>query len=136
MDRTHRAAMARDRPSGSSLTARPDHQLPALQAPNHPRATCSLAWAAAATAAVLGLITPALLQPPAAVAQSNLLDSVKRNPGQARKLCNQLREFNQQGLSYTSKKALQQIASQENLSLVDAEVLTTYVVGLHCPDVR
>lgn len=78
---------------------------------------------------MLGLGAPAL-------AQSNLLESVKRNPGQARKLCNQLRAFNQQGLSYTSKKALQQIASQENLSLMDAEVLTTYVVGLHCPDVR
>lgn len=128
--------MARDRRPGRPLTVRPDHPIQGPQAPQHPRATCSWAWAAAATAAVLGLITPALLHPPAAIGQSNLLESVKRNPGQARKLCNQLRQFNQQGLSYTSKKALQQIASQENLSLVDAEVLTTYVVGLHCPDVR
>jgi hypothetical protein len=74
--------------------------------------------------------------PPAARAQSNLLEAVKRDPGRARKLCRQLRDFNQQGLSYTSKRALQEIASQENLSLMDAEVLTTYVVGLHCPDVR
>ena len=84
----------------------------------------------------LGLITALLAAASPALAQSNLLESVKRNPGQARKLCNQLRAFNQQGLSYTSKKALQQIASQENLSVMDAEVLTTYVVGLHCPDVR
>jgi hypothetical protein len=87
-------------------------------------------------ALALGLIGVLLGAAAPALAQSNLLESVKRNPGQARKLCNQLRTFNQQGLSYTSKKALQQIASQENLSLMDAEVLTTYVVGLHCPDVR
>jgi hypothetical protein len=28
------------------------------------------------------------------------------------------------------------VAQQQNLSPMDAEVLTTYVVGLHCPDVR
>jgi ABC-type transporter MlaC component len=87
-------------------------------------------------ALALGLITALLAAGSPALAQSNLLESVKRNPAQARKLCNQLRAFNQQGLSYTSKKALQQIASQQNLSVMDAEVLTTYVVGLHCPDVR
>lgn len=82
------------------------------------------------------LIHATAVFPPAARAQSNLLEAVKRDPGRARKLCRQLRDFNQQGLSYTSKRALQEIASQENLSLMDAEVLTTYVVGLHCPDVR
>jgi hypothetical protein len=28
------------------------------------------------------------------------------------------------------------VASSQGLSQVDAEVLTTYVIGLHCPDVR
>jgi hypothetical protein len=28
------------------------------------------------------------------------------------------------------------VARQQNLSPMDAEVLTTYVVGLYCPDVR
>jgi len=74
--------------------------------------------------------------PSGAQAQSNLLEGVRRDPSRAKRLCQQLRELNQQGISYTSKQALRQIASQENLSLMDAEVLTTYVVGLHCPDVR
>jgi ABC-type transporter MlaC component len=69
-------------------------------------------------------------------AQSNLLESVRQDPSRAQRLCRELRQLNQQGISYTSKQALRQIASQENLSLMDAEVLTTYVVGLHCPDVR
>lgn len=79
----------------------------------------------------------ALLSPPAAVlAQSSLLEQVKRDPSRAQAFCAQLRQYNQQGLSYTSPQVIQRIASQENLSAVDAEVLTTYVVGLHCPDVR
>lgn len=69
-------------------------------------------------------------------AQSQLLESVKQNPARAQALCTQLRSFNAQGLSATSPQAVAQIARQENLSPMDAEVLTTYVVGLHCPDVR
>jgi len=83
-----------------------------------------------------GCPLPGLCFAPAARAQSNLLQTVKRDPARARKLCQQLRELNRQGLSYTSKRAVQQIATQENLTPMDAEVLTTYVVGLHCPDVR
>ncbi len=73
---------------------------------------------------------------PPLLAQSSLLESVRRNPGRAKALCRQLREMNKEGVSYTSKRATRTIASQEGLSLVDAEVLTTYVVGMHCPDVR
>ena len=69
-------------------------------------------------------------------AQSQLLESVKQNPARAKALCSQLRGFNAEGLSATSPQAVAQIARQENLSPMDAEVLTTYVVGLHCPDVR
>ena len=68
--------------------------------------------------------------------QSQILQSVKNNPGKAKQLCGQLRQMNDQGISYTSRKATRQIAKQEGLSPGDAEVLTTYVVGLHCPDVR
>jgi len=78
--------------------------------------------------------TPILTLP--AQAQSNLLEGVRRDTARAKRLCRELRQLNQQGISYTSKQAIRQIASQENLSLMDAEVLTTYVVGLHCPDVR
>lgn len=80
--------------------------------------------------------TALLTAAPAALAQSSLLEQVKRDPGRAQAFCAQLRQYNQQGLSYTSPQVVQRIASQENLSTVDAEVLTTYVVGLHCPDVR
>ena len=44
--------------------------------------------------------------------------------------------LNAQGLSYTSPEAVAQIAARQGLSNTDAEILSTYVVGLHCPDVR
>jgi heme exporter protein D len=96
----------------------------------------ALLVAAAMVATAMALLPGALLQPHPVLAQSNLLESVRRDPARAKRLCRELRQLNQQGISYTSKQALRQIASQENLSLMDAEVLTTYVVGLHCPDVR
>lgn len=71
-----------------------------------------------------------------AFAQSALLESVKQNPARAKALCTQLRGFNAEGLSATSPEAVARISRQENLSPMDAEVLTTYVIGLHCPDVR
>ena len=76
------------------------------------------------------------LLPAQGLAQSSMLDGVKRDPARARGLCRQFRELNKQGVSYTSRQALQQVAGQEGLSLMDAEVLSTYVVGLYCPDVN
>lgn len=79
----------------------------------------------------------ALLVPcPEVQAQSAILESVKQNPGRAKALCQQLRQLNAQGISSTSRQAVNLVAQQQNLSPMDAEVLTTYVVGLHCPDVR
>ena len=77
-----------------------------------------------------------LLTPPAALAQSGLLDSVKQNPQRARALCSELKALNGQGLSYTSSQALSQVGASQGLSSTDAEILATYVVGLYCPDVR
>lgn len=71
-----------------------------------------------------------------ALAQSQLLESVKQNPARAKALCGQFQGFNAQGLSATSPTAVGQIARQENLSAMDSEVLITYVIGLYCPDVR
>ena len=71
-----------------------------------------------------------------ALAQSQLLESVKQNPARAKALCSQFQGFNAQGLSATSRSAVGQIARQENLSPMDSEVLITYVIGLYCPDVR
>ncbi len=69
-------------------------------------------------------------------AQSQLLESVKQNPGRAKALCGQLQTFNAQGLTATSPPVVAQVARQENLSPMDSEVLITYVIGLYCPDVR
>jgi hypothetical protein len=93
-----------------------------------------------AVAALLALVpvglAPLAITAPPAWGQSQILESVKRNPGKAKQICAQLRQMNAEGVSYTSRKATRQIAQQEGLSPGDAEVLTTYVVGLHCPDVR
>ena len=62
-------------------------------------------------------------------AQSALLESAKA-------LCAQLRQLNAQGVASNSPQAVSMVAREQNLSPMDAEVLTTYVVGLHCPDVR
>lgn len=77
-----------------------------------------------------------LMVAPAALAQSAILDGVKQNPGRAQALCQQLRQLNAQGIASTSPQAVGLVAQQQNLSPMDAEVLTTYVVGLYCPDVR
>ena len=38
--------------------------------------------------------------------QPNLLESVKKNPSEARKICNKFREFNSKGISASSDKAI------------------------------
>lgn len=71
-----------------------------------------------------------------ALAASPLLESVKQNPQIARNLCGELRGLNAKGVSATSPQAIALVASRQGLNSTDAEILTTYVVGLHCPDVR
>lgn len=71
-----------------------------------------------------------------AAAASPLLESVKQNPQLARSLCAELRTLNGQGIRSTSPQAIAMVAQRQGLSTTDAEILTTYVVGLHCPDVR
>jgi triphosphoribosyl-dephospho-CoA synthetase len=93
---------------------------------------CGVCRLAAGLAAAGGLT----LLPAPGLTQSSMLDGVKRDPARARSLCRQFRELNKQGVSYTSRQALQQVAGQEGLNLMDAEVLSTYVVGLYCPDVN
>lgn len=83
-----------------------------------------------------GVGVPLTLLSPPARANSPLLESVKQNPKRAQALCSELRGLNSQGLSYTSPQAVAQIAAGQNLSPTDAEILSTYVVGLYCPDVR
>ena len=71
-----------------------------------------------------------------ALAASALLETVKQNPALARSLCDRFKQYNVQGQSATSKEAIGWVAASQGLSAVDAEVLSTYVIGLHCPDVR
>ena len=67
--------------------------------------------------------------------QSNLLDSVKKNPSEAKDLCNKFREFNSKGISASSDKAIGYVSNKKNLTPVNAEIFSIYVIGLHCPDI-
>jgi hypothetical protein len=76
------------------------------------------------------------LQTAGTLAASPLLESVKQNPQLAKSLCNDLRQLNSQGVRSTSPQAIDMVAKRQNISPADAEIVSTYVVGLHCPDVR
>ncbi len=78
----------------------------------------------------------ALLGATPAAAESELLNSVKRNPSESSALCSSFRRLNSEGQSAYSGETTRMIAGKRNLSPTDAEVLITYVVGMTCPDVR
>ena len=67
--------------------------------------------------------------------QSNLLESVKKNPGEAVKICKKFREFNSKGISASSDKAIEYVSNKKKLKPVNAEIFSIYVIGLHCPDI-
>tara|TARA_B100000965_G_C19292940_1_gene626668 strand:- start:176 stop:445 length:270 start_codon:yes stop_codon:yes gene_type:complete len=69
-----------------------------------------------------------------ALAQSRLLENVKRNPDEARSICQNFRELNKKDISAGSPKSIQEISNQKNISEVDAEILSMYVRGLYCPE--
>jgi hypothetical protein len=91
-------------------------------------------WPRSGGAVLAGL---ALLLGPAAglASASPLLESVKENPAVAQQLCDQFRAYNAQGTSATSPEVVSAVARSRDLNAVDAEVLITYVIGLHCPKV-
>jgi len=93
-------------------------------------------WRLSIAGSALGILLASSLTMAGAQAQSQLLESVKQNPALAKQLCAELRQMNGSGIASTSKQAIQTIAQQRQLSFTDAEILTTYVVGLYCPDVR
>jgi hypothetical protein len=76
------------------------------------------------------------LQTTTVSAGSDLLNEVKRNPQQAKSMCRDFKELNENRKSAHSKKSIRTIAKSRKLSNEDAEVLVTYVVGMHCPNVR
>ena len=67
--------------------------------------------------------------------QSNLLESVKKNPANAIQMCNKFKEFNSKGISASSDKAIEFVSKKNNLNPINAEILSIYVIGLHCPQV-
>ena len=69
--------------------------------------------------------------------QTNLLESVKKNPKNAKELCSRFQEFNSKGISANSDLAINHVSEKwkTELSPVNAEILSIYVIGLHCPKV-
>jgi len=70
-------------------------------------------------------------------AQTNLLESVKKNPKNAIELCSKFKEFNLKGISANSDLAINHVSKKwkTELSPLNAEILSIYVIGLHCPKV-
>ena len=68
-------------------------------------------------------------------AQSNLLESVKKNPKNAIEICNKFKELNKKGISASSDEEVNYVLKKNNLSPVNAEILSIYVIGIHCPNV-
>ena len=69
-----------------------------------------------------------------AIAQSRLLEDVKRNPDEAKSICQNFRELNKKNISASSPQSIKKISTQKNISDVDAEILSMYVRGLYCPE--
>ena len=69
-----------------------------------------------------------------ALAQSTLLEDVKRNPDEAKSICENFRELNKKNISAASQKSIQEISTLKNVSEVDAEILSMYIRGLYCPE--
>ena len=69
------------------------------------------------------------------LSQSNLLERVKKNPANAIKICNKFKELNSKGISASSDKAIKFVSKKNNLNPINAEILSIYVIGLHCPQV-
>ena len=67
--------------------------------------------------------------------QSNLLESVKKNPGEAINICNKFKELNSKGVSASSDEAIGYVSDNYKLTPVNAEIFSIYVIGLHCPDI-
>ena len=69
-----------------------------------------------------------------AMAQSRLLDGVKRNPDEAKSICKSFRNLNKENISASSPKSIQKISIQKNISEIDAEILSMYVRGIYCSE--
>ena len=68
-----------------------------------------------------------------AIAQSTLLEEVKRNPDEAKSICQSFSELNKKNISASSQQSIQEISNQKKISKGEAEILSMYVRGLYCP---
>ena len=69
------------------------------------------------------------------LSQPNLLERAKNNPNEGSKLCKKFKEYNAKNESATSDKATEFVSQKNNLSLVNAEFYSIYVIGLYCPEI-
>ena len=69
-----------------------------------------------------------------AMAQSTLLENVKKNPDEAKSICQSFRELNKNNISASAPKSIKKISTQKNISEVDAEILSMYIRGIYCPE--
>ena len=69
------------------------------------------------------------------LSQPNLLERAKNNPGEGSKLCKKFEEYNAENKSATSETATKFVSKKNNLSLVNAEFYSIYVIGLYCPEI-
>ncbi len=69
--------------------------------------------------------------------QTNLLESVKKNPKNAIEICAKFKDLNSKGISANSDLAIKHVTKKwkTQLSPLNAEILSIYVIGLHCPKV-
>ena len=79
------------------------------------------------------LLFPNSLNP--VFSQSNLLETAKKNPSEAKNICNKFRELNSKGVSASENEAIDYVSKRNKLTSVNAEIFSIYVIGLHCPDV-
>ena len=54
------------------------------------------------------------------LSQSNLLETVKKNPNEARNLCNKFREFNSKGVSASENEAIDYVSKRNNKGFIIA----------------
>ena len=69
------------------------------------------------------------------LSQPNLLEKAKNNPREGAELCKKFEELNSKNESATSYEATEFVAEKKNLSMVNAEFYSIYVIGLYCPKI-
>ena len=57
------------------------------------------------------------------LSQSSLLESVKKNPADAIKMCNKFKELNSKGISASSDKAIEFVSKKNKLKPIYAEII-------------